>query len=179
MSQLSYAIMGHKPTRFKFKYKEEYTLCKKLKKKMQEQFRSLYETGIRNFYVGSTLGVDLWAAEIILRLKADPYYQDIQLFIILPFDKHHHKWDDKSRERLRFIKDNCSGQYLIDEKLTPDSYKKCDYFLIEHADIVFVVYDNDITSRTTVGQAVNYAKSKCLPIILLHPDTAQISDMQP
>lgn len=41
----SCVIIGDKPTRFKFGYKENYAGCKRLKKRLQEQFTELYEQG--------------------------------------------------------------------------------------------------------------------------------------
>ena len=61
MEMLSCAVIGHKPTRFKFKYKENMSGCKRLKKRLHDQFVLLYEKGVRRFYVGGALGVDMWA----------------------------------------------------------------------------------------------------------------------
>lgn len=55
----SCAITGHRPVRFKWKYQENDTRCKRLKRRMQEQFTLLYEQGVRRFYVGGALGVDM------------------------------------------------------------------------------------------------------------------------
>ena len=41
MDILACTIIGHKPTRFKFKYKENYSLCKKIKSAMTGQFQIL------------------------------------------------------------------------------------------------------------------------------------------
>ena len=80
MNKCVCAITGHRPSRFKFKYSEDYTLCKKIKANMLEVFRKLYdEKEVRCFYVGGALGVDMWAAEQILRLKEQPGYEDIEL----------------------------------------------------------------------------------------------------
>ena len=70
----SCAISGHRPTRFKFGYKETHTGCKRLKRVMREQFDLLYQQGVREFYVGGALGVDMWAAEILLRMKEQSAY---------------------------------------------------------------------------------------------------------
>ena len=72
MIKKSCVITGHRPMRFAWKYKENDTRCKHLKRVMQEQFVLLYEKGTRRFYVGGALGVDQWAGEILLRLKEQP-----------------------------------------------------------------------------------------------------------
>ena len=43
MKQTACAVTGHRPTRFRFKYNEDYSLCKKLKRSMLEQFKKLYD----------------------------------------------------------------------------------------------------------------------------------------
>ena len=62
MSKLySCAITSQRPTRFKFKYQEYMTSCKRLKKRLHDVFAELYRRGERRFIVGAALGVDLWA----------------------------------------------------------------------------------------------------------------------
>ena len=98
MNKCVCAITGHRPSRFKFKYSEDYTLCKKIKANMLEVFRKVYdEKEVRCFYVGGALGVDMWAAEQILRLKEQPGYEDIELVVALPFVGHDAKWDQRSK----------------------------------------------------------------------------------
>ena len=64
MRHAACAVTGHRPSRFKFKYSEDYSLCKKIKRAMLEQFKRLYdEQGVRRYYVGGALGVDMWAGE--------------------------------------------------------------------------------------------------------------------
>ena len=76
MNRCVCAITGHRPSRFKFKYSEDYSLCKKIKANMLEVFRKLHdEQEVSCFYVGGALGVDMWAAEQILRLKEQPGYE--------------------------------------------------------------------------------------------------------
>ena len=77
------AITGHRPTRFRFKYDENNNDCKRIKKCIRDQLIQLYEQGFRRFWVGGALGVDMWAGEILLRLKEQPEYSEIQLMIAL------------------------------------------------------------------------------------------------
>ena len=109
------AITGHRPTRFKFKYNEGYSLCKKIKKAMLKTFCHLHdEEGIFRFYV-------------------------------------------------------------IGQSGTASDYKKRNYYMVDHADFLLAVYDNNRKLRSGTGQTVNYALKQNLRIIFLHPDTAEIS----
>ena len=75
-------IAGCRPTRFKWKYKEHNEGCQRLKQQIREQLILLYGQGVRRFYIGGSLGVDLWAGEILLELKQQPEYGEIELVLV-------------------------------------------------------------------------------------------------
>lgn len=172
----SCAITGHRPVRFKWKYKENDTRCKRLKRTIQDQLVQLYEQGTRRFYVGGALGVDQWAGEILLRLKEQPEYGDIELVVALPFEGHDAEWDDRSQSRLKFLVDHSTETVTVGTTAEPAAicYKKRNYYMVDHADCLLAVYDNDRSIRSGTGMTVNYAQKKRLPIILIHPDAATI-----
>lgn len=84
MNSFSCVITGHRPTRFKFKYNEKDKRCQRIKKCLQEQLIRLYHQGVRCFWVGGAMGVDMWAAELLLRMKEQQAYQDVELCLALP-----------------------------------------------------------------------------------------------
>ncbi len=173
----SCAITGHRPMRFKWKYKENDPRCKRLKRRMQEQFTLMYEQGVRRFHVGGALGVDQWAGEILLRLKEQPEYGDIELVVALPFEGHDAEWDARSKKRLKFLLDHSTETVTVGTTAEPAAicYKKRNYYMVDHADCLLAVYDNDRSIRSGTGMTVNYAKRKGLPITLIHPDTGVVS----
>ena len=170
------AIVGHRPTRFKFKYKEDYSLCKKIKKKITEQLKYLYdEKGVRRIYVGRSLGVDIWVGEIVLRLKETSGYEEFELAVILPFPGHDQKWDERSRKRLEFLIQHSVEHLAIGRNDCRESYVKRNCYMIDHADFLLAVYDNDRSLYDDPIQPVRYAEEKKNEIILIHPDTAEVT----
>lgn len=176
----SCTITGHRPTRFKWKYKENDTRCKRLKRRIQEQLVLLYEQGVRRFYVGGALGVDQWAGEILLRLKEQPGYGDIELVVALPFEGHDADWDARSKSRLKFLVDHSTETVTVGTTAEPAAvcYKKRNYYMVDHADCLLAVYDNDRSIRSGTGMTVSYAQKKGLPIILIHPGTGEVSTLR-
>ena len=107
MNQYACAITGHRPTRFCFGYNEEDPLCQKLKECLLEQFRILHdEKFVRTFFVGGALGVDMWAGEQLLTLRAQTGYEDIKIVVVVPFIGYDSKWPDQSRHRLKKLIQN-------------------------------------------------------------------------
>ena len=99
MNQYACAITGHRPTRFCFGYNEEDPLCQKLKECLLEQFRILHdEKFVRTFFVGGALGVDMWAGEQLLTLRAQTGYEDIKIIVVIPFIGYDSKWPDSLPE---------------------------------------------------------------------------------
>ena len=171
------AVTGHQGSRFRFKYKDSNNGCKRLKRRMQEQFMALYGEGVRQFWIGGGLGVDIWAGEILLRLKEQPAYSEIDLKIALPFEGYDAKWDDRSKLRMRFLTKHSSETIIVcaDNCPPPVCYRKRDRYLIDRADCLVAVYDNDRTIHNGVGSTVLLAEQKKMPIILIHPDTGIVT----
>lgn len=172
----SCAITGHRPTRFKWKYNENNNGCKRLKKRMQDQFILLYEKGVRQFWVGGALGVDMWAGEILLRLKEQPEYSEIKLMVALPFEGHDAGRDERSKKRLAFLARHSEKTVVVGgEGQAPEvSYRRRNEYMVDQADCLLAVYDNARSIRSGTGMTVNYAKAKGLEIVFIHPDTATV-----
>ena len=171
------AITGHRPTRFKWKYNENNNGCKRLKRRLKEQFTQLYEQGVRKYYIGGALGVDLWSGELLLELKEQPEYSDIELVLALPFANHDADWDKRSRHRLSVLRQHSTEVVVISTTENPPAinYKLRNQYMVDHADCLLAVYDNERNLRSGTMQTVNYARKKGLPITLVHPDSAVVS----
>lgn len=168
------AVTGHRPTRFKFKYNENYAGCKRLKKRLHDQFILLYEQGVRRFLMGGALGVDMWSGEILLKLKEQPEYSDIELVIVLPHPDHDARWDKRNKKRMAFLRAHCAECITVGTGPGPEGYYKKNRYLVDHADYLVAVYDGDGNVRSGTGQTVRYAEQQGKPVIQIHPDTGAI-----
>ena len=175
MSKLSCTITGHNPQRFKFKYNEKAPLCNRIKSAITEQIKELYSEGIRLFYVGCAVGVDTWAAEIIIGLKQQPGFSEIELFCTIPFPNHSERFTDEQKKRCRHILSQCAYQETISKKYSPVTYKRLNYYMVDNSQYLIAVFDQDKSERSGLGQMVNYAIKNNLQITYIHPDTACIS----
>lgn len=167
------AVAGHQPKRFKFKYKENYTGCKRLKKRLKEQFIKVYKRGVHSFVIGSALGVDVWSGEILLRLREEPEYSDIRLTIVVPFDGRDKDWDAHNKRRMEFLKRHSEVIYASNISDAASFYKR-DQYLVSQADCLIAVFDGDFTVKSSVERIVRGALKKDIPTVFIHPDTAEV-----
>lgn len=173
----SCAVAGPKPTRFKFGYKEDNSLCRKIKKAMLRQFRRLYsKKGVHRFYIGGILGVNLWAGELLLKLKEEPDFGELELVVAIPFPGHDAKWDVRSRKRLENLVRNSTEYLTIGSRDCQKSYIDLTRYLIDHAEHMVAVSENHPKEEGRSFQAIVYAKERGLDIMYINPDTAEVSD---
>lgn len=168
------AITGDKPTRFKFGYKEDYSLCKKIKRVMTEQIKGLYQNGVTRFYIGGSLGVDIWAGEIILRLKEQTGYENIELIVVVPYKGHDLNWDERSRKRLEFLIKYSKEYLAVGDSNCQESYSKRNRYMVDQTGCVLAVCDNEIKGMSAVREMLSYAHKRERHIIFIHPDTAAV-----
>ena len=174
MEKQSCIIAGHNPQRFKFKYNEQAPLCKALKAAIEKEIKTLYSKDVKLFYVACAVGIDTWAAEIVLELKKHANYSGIQLFCAMPFPGHAEKFTAGQKARYQSILSQCTYKEFIGREYSPVSYKRLNYFMVDKSQYLIAVYDQDKSERSGLVQMVNYAIKKNLQITYIHPDTAEI-----
>lgn len=177
MNICSCAVIGQHPTRFKFKYNEYMTSCKRLKKRMHDVFVTLYQRGVRCFFIGGALGVDMWAGEILLNLRRQVEYRELDIVMVCPFPGHDVRWDPKSRARQQKLREGCTEILMGAEYPGAEGYKKRTEYMMERADYVVAVYDNDPSHHSGVRTAMCIVEKRNLPMVLIHPDTGIIKIM--
>lgn len=117
---------------------------------------------------GGALGVDQWAAEIVLWLKENER-PDLKLIIMKPFTSQHAKWNERSQNRFLQICDYADEVIICQ----PDPYAawKMQYRnkeMVNRAKAVLSVWKG---SDGGTGNCVAYANAKKRPIYRIDPIT--------
>ena len=73
---------GHRPQNLPFRFNEDDYRCQELKRRLAILIREKIENGITCFLSGMAIGVDCYAAEIVLSLKKE--FPNISLYAIIP-----------------------------------------------------------------------------------------------
>lgn len=146
---------GHRPQSFPWKYNEADPRCVLLKFRLKRQIiQAVEQDGVIHFLTGMALGVDTWAAEIVLSLRRR---WSLTLEAVLPCKGQDARWPSESRERYQSILEQCDKVTLLQDGYTPDFFDKRNRYMIDHSDLVIAVWDG---SPSGTGNTVVYAKSK-------------------
>ena len=95
--------------------------------------------------------------------------------VVLPFEGHDSKWDERSKRRMDFLLRMCSDCVVIGKEDCRESYIKRNRYMVDHADYLVAVYDNERNLRSGTMQTVRYAQNKGITISFVNPDTATVT----
>ena len=164
------AILGQPPMRFPWGFDEEDSGCQELKLSLAQRIMELRQQGLTRFAVVADCGVGLYAGECINALRQHDY--DLMLFVVTPHEEQSTKWAPYLRERYFKLLEDCTLMEAAKLHKTPeceyDAYRK----IINYADMVLAVYDPALATGDAVDWAMEYAKERGLPRMLLPPTGA-------
>lgn len=112
------------------------------------------------------IGVDMYAAEIVLGLKAS--YPGITLESAIPCESQSAKWSEALRDRYFDIASKCDKETLIQTHYSPDCMDKRNRYMVDHADVLIAVWDG---SPSGTGKTVRYAHQQGKSVITINPRT--------
>ena len=156
---------GHRPQSLPFGFNEQDERCIKLKRLLREEIeRQITEEGVTHFISGMAIGVDMYAAEIVLELKAK--YPQITLESAIPCETQAVKWSSVLRERYYLIASKCDKATTIQRHYTADCMHKRNRYMVDASDTVIAVWDG---RPGGTGKTVAYAESEGKTVILINP----------
>ena len=103
----------------------------------------------------------------------------IKIIVVVPFIGYDSKWPDQSKHRLKKLIQNANDSIVISHSADVSSYKKRNYYMVDHAEYIIGVFDNQKKLRSGTAQTVNYALHQGKVITLIHPDTMEITAPAP
>ncbi len=144
---------GHRPE--KLSGSEQY-----IKKELEAAIRQAIRDGFVTFISGMARGVDIWAAEIVLRLKKEGY--PIHLICAVPFRGFEDNWEHEWKVRYRDIMANTD---LI-RCISPSYHRRCfqdrNEWMCNRASRLIAVY-NGASGGTR--NTINYALSIRIEVV--------------
>lgn len=128
---------GHRPQHLPFGMNEDDERCTDLKETLKEQIINLIEAeDVTHFITGMALGVDLYAAEIVLDLKA--CYPNITLESAIPCETQAVKWSMAQREHYYDIAAQCDKETMLQSHYSPGCMDKRNRYMVDRSDSIIV-----------------------------------------
>lgn len=164
------AFTGHRPQSLPFGFNETDERCIALKQTLRAEIIKLIEDeGVTHFISGMAIGVDMYAAEIVLGLKSS--YDSIILESAIPCETQAAKWTEEQRNRYFEIAEKCDKETLIQQHYTADCMHKRNRYMVDQADVIIAVWDG---RPSGTGKTVQYAQRQGKPIRVINPKTLSV-----
>lgn len=165
------AFTGHRPQNLPFRFNENDERCIALKQKLRDCIVQLIEQeGVRHFISGMAIGIDMYAAEIVLALKAE--YSFITLEAAIPCETQAAKWSEPLRDRYYKIAELCDYETMLQSQYTSDCMQKRNRYMVDHTDILLAVWDG---TPSGTGSTVKYARTKSKSVWVIDPHSLEVT----
>lgn len=164
--KMSCCFTGHRPEKLAWKKDEYDEACLRLKKELLLYITKLIELGVCRFYTGMAMGVDIWAAEIVLDMKNKYRDKNIQLIATIPYEEQAKNWTDEWKERYTNVLEFADKIILLQEQYTRGCFYARNRYMVDNSSFVIVVFNGE---EGGTKYTIDYAKKKGLRIKILDP----------
>ena len=119
------------------------------------------DNGITTFITGMARGVDIWAAEIVLKLRKN---QPLHLICAPPFDGFQAKWDRQWQKRYTHILKKADLVKYICSGYSASCFQIRNEWMVDHSSRVIAVYNGQPSgTRNTI----RYAERVGVPVRII------------
>lgn len=139
---------GHRPERLDV---PEKTVIKWL----EEQIDKAIEDGYTDFISGTQRGVDIWAAEIVLKKKDEG--KQVRLICAAPWDGVESRWEFSWKKRYKYIMTNADEVHYICKTPGRKAFFLRNYWMVDHSSMVIAAYTG---APGGTKETMEYAKKK-------------------
>lgn len=146
---------GHRPEKLNLSEEQAAMLLEnEIQKAIERQFTT---------FTGMAKGVDIIAAEIVLRLRE----QDSRLKLIcaLPYPNFGQRWCLEWKGRLQSILNRADEIYPVSPTCSYRSYQQRNEWMCRHADLVIAVFNG---KRGGTKNTLEYARTLQIPCVIIH-----------
>lgn len=153
---------GHRPSKLPTGYDK---MNSPLRLLLRQAIKQATEDGFSVFLCGMAMGVDLLAAEEVLRLRASG--EAVKLIAALPCPEQANRWNATDKQRYQRILEQTDDRYIACPHYAPYAMGARNLWMTEHAARIIAVFDG------TAGGTANtlqMARDRGLEIVRFSPN---------
>ena len=118
--------------------------------------------GYTTFISGMAYGIDIWAAEIVVRLKSG--HPELHLVAAIPFPGFDEAWNEDWRHRYHRLLSLAEYVKVLEPSFSREAYLKRNEWMVSHSAKVIAVYNGQPGGTQNT---IHYAKRCKVPILFL------------
>lgn len=127
---------------------------------LELEIRRAIADGFNVFISGAARGVDLWAADIVLRLwESNP---SLKLICAVPYHGFDARWAEADRLECARILEAADLVCYIRPRYSPDCFQQRNEWMVDHAARVIAVWNGQPSGT---GNTVRYAREQGVEVV--------------
>lgn len=162
---------GHRPQGLPWGNNESDMRCTRFKTILKDLIEEAVLDGYYDFYCGMALGVDTYAAEIILDMQKK--YKDIKLHAAIPCPCQDKGWSEPEKNRYRKILKHCNSKTIISPFYSSSCMLMRNRFMIDNSDRLIAAWNG--SPRGGTAFTIRYAKNNMKEIHLIRTEDLSVT----
>ena len=147
------AFTGHRPERLSIPEADVIAW-------LEKEIKKAVEDGYTQFITGMQRGVDLWAAEAVLKLKAEG--KPVRLIAASAFRGMENQWESNWKKRYHRIRCSADEVHYISDNPGRTAFFRRNNWMVDHASRLIAVYTG---APGGTKETIIYAKTQGLQIV--------------
>lgn len=133
-----------------------------IKKDLEAAIRKAAEGGYTTFITGMAYGVDLWAGEIVVRLRGAN--NALHLIAAIPFPGFEARWPVAWKKEYNDLLERANLVRYISKGYYSGAYQKRNEWMVDHAALVIGVFNGEPSGTKNT---IDYAERVWVPVTVI------------
>lgn len=130
-----------------------------IKKDLEASIAAAVKDGFTTFITGMAYGVDIWAGEIVVRLrKKNP---NLRLIAAVPFEGFESRWSSEWKQDYTVLLGQADLVKYICPTYNPGAYQRRNEWMVNHSARVIAVFNGE---KSGTKNTVDYAISQSVDV---------------
>ncbi len=151
------SFTGHRPERLEMAEN-------KVQEWLGEQIRTAIADGYTDFISGMQRGVDLWAAEIVLKIREEMKDKEIRLFSAIAFRGMEDRWEKDWQNRYNAVLKAADGVTYVSDRPGRIAFFRRNEWMVDNSKKLIAVYTG---APGGTKETIQYAKRHGKEIVLI------------
>ena len=144
---------------------------KKIKAWLEMEIRKSVSNGQNVFISGMARGTDIWAAEVVLKVREE--MQNVKLICASPYPNFEGRWSEEWKKRYQSIMEKADYVQFINKEYYPSCFQARNEWMVDHSSKVIAIYNG---SSGGTRNTLMYAKKRGVPITIYSSKEKNILD---
>lgn len=146
---------GHRPQKL---YRTE----DEIKNDLGVAIKRAISFGYSTFITGMAYGVDIWAGEIVVRLReSNP---NIHLIAAVPFPNFHARWSNDWKRQYESLLEKADLVRIICPSYNAGAYQRRNEWMVDHSAHIIAVFNGE---RSGTKNTIDYAQKRGVQIEII------------